>query len=97
MGRPEGKVTGPMPQQAPVEDKVTISAVDRVKEAQPGVYKNSAENARLKMIDDMANKFFNGPGKFEHADGEATQAEEVVAALEQAPRPHGRSAAVNGF
>jgi hypothetical protein len=53
-GRPEGKVTKPM-----IEDKISFSSIAADRPVELATYKNPAESARVKIVNDMADKFFN--------------------------------------
>ena len=52
-GRPEGKVT-----KANIEDKISLSAIANERPLETGNYKNT-ESAKVKIIKDSAQKFFD--------------------------------------
>jgi hypothetical protein len=62
-----------------VRDKVTLSSVanDRPQESSPITYRNPKEAARAKVVDALAEKFFN-PVAIAKEDGESVQSEEAL-------------------
>ena len=52
-GRAEGKVTVPA-----IEDKISLSSIASERPLDPGTYKNSGESAKLKIIKDSTQRFF---------------------------------------
>jgi hypothetical protein len=70
-----------------IEDRVSLSPMARDRaiamEAAPdtGTYKNVKESARAKVVDDLAEKFFN-PRSIAK-EGEGTRSEEVLKSVEE--------------
>ncbi len=52
-GRPEGKVT-----KAAIEDKISLSSLATERPLETGNYKNTSEAAKVKVIKDSAQRFF---------------------------------------
>lgn len=61
-----------------IEDRFTLSTADRALEAQTPLYKNTKENARAKIVDDLAKKFFETTPKSVARDSDLTRSEEMV-------------------
>lgn len=78
-GRPGAPAMG-RPQMAigrPVEDQISLSTAEKAVENTP-LYKNTKENARAKIVDDLAKKFFeSAPIKSIRSD-EGTKSEQLA-------------------
>ncbi|MDG0815450.1 hypothetical protein [Bdellovibrio svalbardensis] len=82
MGRPEGKNS--------MGDRITLSKeLERMRESGdlPGLepaptYKNTAENSKMKTIEDLNKKFFQNPKDIARDNGGLTRSEEVLKSVE---------------
>lgn len=73
-GRPEGKVT-----KAAIEDKISLSSLATARPLESGTYKNSSEAAKVKVIKDSAQRFFDTRIPQNVAkDSEAPLSEEIL-------------------
>lgn len=75
-GRPSAKVSE-------VQDRISLSSLanNRSVDTLPVTYKNTKEGARAKIVEDMAEKFFN-PRKVAK-EGEGTLSEETLKSLDE--------------
>lgn len=82
--RPGAPTYGRPTVQKPVEiqDRVSLSSLanSRSTEAQPATYKNTKEGTRAKVVEDIAEKFFNPRALAK--EGEGTLAEETLKSIE---------------
>lgn len=72
-GRPMGHVTRAPAQ---IEDRINLSTAEKAVKA-PGTYRPPADLARAKIVEDMANKFFNSP-KAEVREHDMAKSEELA-------------------
>lgn len=88
-GRPGAPSMGRIPGEGPlnmIEDQVSLSTVEKAMDQQTPLYKNTKENARAKIVDDLARKFFETDPKKLARDSNLTKSEEAVASLEEVDR-----------
>jgi len=69
MGRPSRNLD--------VQDRVSLSTVARDRASEPLTYKNPKDTSRAKVVDELAEKFFN-PVAFVREEGEGPQSEEAL-------------------
>jgi hypothetical protein len=77
-GRPTRKTT---PQPIDIEDRVSLSSLANNRNAEPTTYKNTKEGARARVVEDLAEKFFN-PIRMAK-EGEGTRSEETLKRMEE--------------
>ena len=85
-GRPGAPAFGRPPQrEASIQDKVSFSATERAAEQIPGLYRNTRENARAKIVDDLAKRFFESTPKDLARDSGLSRSEEIAQDLQENP------------
>ncbi len=78
LGRPDVNFVRPQD----LGDQLTLSTAERALDAQSPLYKNTKENARARIVDDLAKKFFETNPKSAARDSDLTRAEETVENME---------------
>ena len=78
LGRPQIDFVRPQD----VGDQFSLSTAERAVDAQTPLYKNTKENARTRIVDELAKKFFEANPKSVARDSDLTRAEETVQNLE---------------
>lgn len=64
-----------------IQDRVSLSSLANNRSPEPATYKNLKEGARARVVDDLAEKFFN-PRKVAK-EGEGTRSEETLKRMEE--------------
>ncbi len=80
--RPGAPNFGRPTQRLDIQDRVSIGAQSNAKaeDKTPATYRNPKEGARAKVVEELAEKFFN-PAAVAKEEGESVQSEEVLKRL----------------
>ncbi len=64
-----------------IQDRVSLSSLVNNRSAEPTTYKNTKDGARARVVEDMAEKFFNP--RTIAKEGEGTRSEETLKRMEE--------------
>ncbi|MBK9323252.1 MAG: hypothetical protein IPM97_09980 [Bdellovibrionaceae bacterium] len=80
--RPGAPEFGRPTQRLEIQDRVSLSSGANIalQERAPTTYRNPKESARARVVEDIAEKFFN-PNAVAKEDGEGVQSEEILKRL----------------
>ncbi|MBX3041046.1 MAG: hypothetical protein KF789_10105 [Bdellovibrionaceae bacterium] len=80
LGRPDINFVRPQD----LDDQLSLSTSERAIDAQTPLYKNTKENARARIVDDLAKKFFETNPKTMARESDLSQAEDVAQKVDSA-------------
>jgi hypothetical protein len=75
--RPGAPDFGRPTQRLDIQDRVSLSSLANERPSDPVTYRNPKDSSRAKVVDTLAEKFFN-PASIAKEDGEGAQSEEAL-------------------